>query len=343
MTLRPVPNSRGAQAGPVRHRRLVPVGARHRRRSCSASTRVPSRAGPTPLTLAGLFVGVVALVAFVVWELRQDAAAAGHPPVPPPRPGRRVDDPADRVRRDVRHLPGAGAVHCRRCSATRRCKSSAGAAADGRGDDAAVDDRADDRRPLRRAHHADHRRRRSSPAVWRCWPRWCRSTGGYLSILPGLVLVSVGIGLCMTPSTTAITELAPPRQQGVASALNDTVRELGGAVGIALLGSGVAPATARACRPPPTACRPSWPAGCRRASARRSPSAGDLGPSAPQVLDAAREALVDGWRFVMWFGVGIALVAVTYLVVRGPRTEDLADEDVLDAYEAELDLEPVPG
>ena len=61
--------------------------------------------------------------------------------------------------------------------------------------------------------------------------------GGYWSILPGLIVVGVGIGLLMSPSTTAITESLPEEHQGVASALNDTVREFGGAVGIALLGS----------------------------------------------------------------------------------------------------------
>ena len=61
--------------------------------------------------------------------------------------------------------------------------------------------------------------------------------GGYWSVLPGLIVVAFGIGLCMSPSTMTITESLPHEKQGVASALNDTVRELGGAVGIALLGS----------------------------------------------------------------------------------------------------------
>ena len=61
--------------------------------------------------------------------------------------------------------------------------------------------------------------------------------GGYWSVLPGLIVVSFGIGLCMSPSTMTITESLPHDKQGVASALNDTVRELGGAVGIAMLGS----------------------------------------------------------------------------------------------------------
>jgi hypothetical protein len=41
----------------------------------------------------------------------------------------------------------------------------------------------------------------------------------------------------MTPATTAITEALPPAQQGVGSALNDLSREVGGAIGIAVIGS----------------------------------------------------------------------------------------------------------
>ena len=60
------------------------------------------------------------------------------------------------------------------------------------------------------------------------------ASGGYWSVLPGLVFIGVGLGLAMSPSTTAITEALPPSEQGVASALNDVMRELGSAVGIAL-------------------------------------------------------------------------------------------------------------
>jgi hypothetical protein len=41
----------------------------------------------------------------------------------------------------------------------------------------------------------------------------------------------------MTPATTAITESLPAAQQGVGSALNDLAREVGGAIGIAVIGS----------------------------------------------------------------------------------------------------------
>ena len=41
----------------------------------------------------------------------------------------------------------------------------------------------------------------------------------------------------MTPATSAITESLPAAQQGVGSALNDLAREVGGAIGIAVIGS----------------------------------------------------------------------------------------------------------
>jgi hypothetical protein len=44
------------------------------------------------------------------------------------------------------------------------------------------------------------------------------------------------------------------------------------------------------------------------------------------VLDAAREALVDGWRLSMWFGVALAGAVFVYLVVRGPKGSLLAVE-----------------
>ena len=65
-------------------------------------------------------------------------------------------------------------------------------------------------------------------------------------------------------------------------------------------------------------------------------AAGDLGGSAPSVLTAAREALVDGWRLSMWFGVAIAAAAFAYLVARGPRPSETRVEDALDEGLGEL-------
>jgi EmrB/QacA subfamily drug resistance transporter len=63
------------------------------------------------------------------------------------------------------------------------------------------------------------------------------ATSPYLLIAVGLIILGAGMGAAMTPATSAITAALPGSQQGVASAMNDLSRELGGAVGIAVIGS----------------------------------------------------------------------------------------------------------
>jgi EmrB/QacA subfamily drug resistance transporter len=59
----------------------------------------------------------------------------------------------------------------------------------------------------------------------------------YWVLAAGLLVLGAGMGAAMTPATSAITSALPKRQQGVASAMNDLSREVGGALGIAVLGS----------------------------------------------------------------------------------------------------------
>ena len=46
-----------------------------------------------------------------------------------------------------------------------------------------------------------------------------------------------GIALSMSPMTASIMSAVPPRRAGAGSAMNDATRELGAALGIAVLGS----------------------------------------------------------------------------------------------------------
>jgi EmrB/QacA subfamily drug resistance transporter len=59
----------------------------------------------------------------------------------------------------------------------------------------------------------------------------------YLEVCWPLMVISAGFGLCTAPTTSAIMSAAPNQKQGVASAVNDAAREVGGALGIALAGS----------------------------------------------------------------------------------------------------------
>lgn len=59
----------------------------------------------------------------------------------------------------------------------------------------------------------------------------------YWAALWIIVLCAIGIGLATASSTTAIMSNTPTDNQGVGSAVNDTARELGAAIGIAVAGS----------------------------------------------------------------------------------------------------------
>lgn len=62
-------------------------------------------------------------------------------------------------------------------------------------------------------------------------------TTSYLLLALGFVLVGFGNGQTTAPSTTLIMSSVPRAKAGVGSAVNDLSRELGGALGIAVLGS----------------------------------------------------------------------------------------------------------
>ena len=59
----------------------------------------------------------------------------------------------------------------------------------------------------------------------------------YINIWLTMVLVLAGMQFASTPATNMILDSVPKNRSGMAAAMNDTTRELGGALGIAILGS----------------------------------------------------------------------------------------------------------
>ena len=133
-----------------------------------------------------------------------------------------------------------------------------------------------------------------------------RLDGGssYWLLFTGLVLLGAGMGLAMTPATAAITDALPVAKQGVGSAVNDLARELGGALGIAVLGS-VLHSTYRSHLDPTGLTEPA------AEQARSSLAmASRLGP---MVESQAQQAFVDGMQLAL--GCAAAVVAVTAVAV----------------------------
>ncbi|MFF9081862.1 MFS transporter [Streptomyces rubiginosohelvolus] len=143
--------------------------------------------------------------------------------------------------------------------------------------------------------------------------------GGYLSVLPGMLAMGLGMGLAMTPSTEAITGALPRERQGVASALNDVTREFGTALGVALLGA-LLSAGYRGAIDDRLAGIPEGSAEMARGGvANAVEAANGAGPYAQELIRAGRESFVDGWQNAMWAGVAVMAALFLYVLVRGPR------------------------
>lgn len=146
------------------------------------------------------------------------------------------------------------------------------------------------------------------------------TNGGYLSILPGMLTLGLGMGLAMTPSTEAITSSLPRDQQGLASALNDVTREFGTAIGVALLGA-ILTAGYRTSISTQLDGIPADVAEPAREGVANAIAAADaLSTHRDALVRAAQDSFVNGWQNAMWAGAAVMAVLFAYVLARGPRS-----------------------
>jgi EmrB/QacA subfamily drug resistance transporter len=143
--------------------------------------------------------------------------------------------------------------------------------------------------------------------------------GGYLAILPGLIVMGIGMALSMVPSTEAITRSLPREKQGVASALNDVTREFGTALGVAMLGALLTAGYRNAIGDRLHGIPQGTADTARAGIANAVQASGSAGPHAQDLLHAAKQSYIDGWQQSMWAGVAVMGVLLVYIALRGPK------------------------
>ena len=114
------------------------------------------------------------------------------------------------------------------------------------------------------------------------------TTTGYGRLAIAMLFMGAGMGLAGAPATESIMGALPRDRAGIGSAVNDTTRELGGALGVAIVGSIVSSLYSNQLALPENVPAPVADA-ARESLGAAVQISGELGT---QVADAAREAFV---------------------------------------------------
>ena len=174
--------------------------------------------------------------------------------------------------------------------------------------------------------------------------------GGYVDILFPMILLATGMGLTMAPATESIMGSIPRSKAGIGSAMNDTTRQVGGALGVAVIGS----VLASVYRPNVTTYLQGTVLG---AGAKLPGAAGAQSTQAiaairdqlgaaygvvdkglasnvmthaqgDQIIEAARHAFVDGFGGAVLVGAIVALVGAVIVYIFLPaKASDDPDDD----------------
>ena len=140
----------------------------------------------------------------------------------------------------------------------------------------------------------------------------------YAHFLTGLLPFGAGMALAGAPATTAIVASLPRSKQGVASAVNDVSRELGGALGIAVLGS-LMNGVYRAEMADSTGSVPAGVGEQARGSLAAAQQIGEqLGPQGQQLVLQAQTAFLHGFTRGLTAGAALLLLGAVFVAIRAP-------------------------
>ncbi|MGH3344333.1 MAG: MFS transporter [Carbonactinosporaceae bacterium] len=132
---------------------------------------------------------------------------------------------------------------------------------------------------------------------------------GYGRTVGVLTLIGFGMSATMAPATEAVMGALPRSRAGVGSAVNDTTRQVGGALGVAVLGSILNSVYTGRMTDPPVALRPDAAAAAAdNVQAALAVSATLPAPAGQELAAAAREAFVAAMHTTVLAGAVIVVL-----------------------------------
>jgi DHA2 family multidrug resistance protein-like MFS transporter len=159
-------------------------------------------------------------------------------------------------------------------------------------------------------------------------------------ILAAWLVMTIGFAPTFTLATDLVIGAVPPERAGAASAISETGSELGGALGIAILGSfGTAVYRSRVAGTLPDGLPPEAAEAARDTLGGALAVAGQLPePLGAALLEAARQAFVQGLQLSAIIG-GLGLIGTALLAARLLRQVPAASPEAQPAEASEAELE----
>lgn len=139
--------------------------------------------------------------------------------------------------------------------------------------------------------------------------------GGYGRVALALSIMGFGMGMTMAPATDSIMGSLPLARAGVGSAMNDTTRQVGGALGVAVLGSVLASTYSAAMTPLVTALPPPAAELALDSVGGAARVAAEIGEAGAALIRAAASAFVDGMGNAALVAAGVALAGAVVSAV----------------------------
>jgi|SRR5579859_809821 len=136
------------------------------------------------------------------------------------------------------------------------------------------------------------------------------------------VIFGAGFGLTTSPATNSVMQSVPIRKSGIGSAMNDMTRQIGGALGVAILGS-ILNSVYRDSLAGPLKALPQIPDLARETILRSIQGAhivvSQLPESAQGILDASKLAYVTGMQQALLVGVIVMFISAVLIFLFLPN------------------------
>ncbi|MDO9407728.1 MFS transporter [Patulibacter sp.] len=170
-------------------------------------------------------------------------------------------------------------------------------------------------------------------AVGFAWTSTVDADTAYLTMALQMVLMGSGLGLTSAPATEAIMGVVPTAKAGVGSAVNDATRELGGTLGVAVVGS-VALSLYRdafsgSSLPGPVLETARESIGAAMLTAGGIARDGDAGAAAT-LASTAQSGFLDGLQAGCLVAAGVSLVGAILVLLWLPAHPGVAEDDAAD-------------